>query len=112
MGENDFTYELPNNFNRRVIQFLQQSGKCNIADAFQRCKYEYNDVGLAYYAGLRGDNWNKKALDFNVEGLEADISLLKATEYFLKDAICKALRSNESGYLIRDSVVCIDISYI
>ena len=102
MGENDFTYELPKNFHRRVVQFLQQSGMHNIADAFQRCKYEYDDVGLAFYAGLKGDNWNKKALDFNFEGLGVDISLLKSTKHLLKDAIGKSLRSSESGYLIRD----------
>jgi len=59
MGEFDFTYSLPDNFQKRVIQFLQQSGRAKVVEAFQRCKYEYEDVGLAYYAGLRGDNWNK-----------------------------------------------------
>ena len=48
MGEFDFTYELPNNFNNRVVQFLQQLGNDNLAEAFQRCKYEYDDVGLAF----------------------------------------------------------------
>jgi len=102
VDENDFTYELPKNFHRRVVQFLQQPGMHNIADAFQRCKYEHDDVGLAFYAGLKGDNWNKKALDFNFEGLGDDISLLKSTKHLLKDAIGKSLRSSESGYLIRD----------
>lgn len=77
MGKFDFTYELPESFNRRVIQILQQFGASTVAKSFQNCEYEYEDVGLAYYAGLRGDNWNKKALDFTFEGTEKDISIYK-----------------------------------
>lgn len=68
MGEFDFTYDVPRSFDRRVVQFLQQFGKGHVAEAFQRCEYEYDDVGLAYYAGLKGDNWNKKALKPNESG--------------------------------------------
>ncbi len=70
MGQFDFTYELPNNFNSSLIQFLQQNRSTDVAQAFQRCKYEYQDLGLAYYAGLRGDTWDKKAVDFTFEGSE------------------------------------------
>ena len=97
----DFTYELPKNFNTRVIQFLQQLGNAELALAFQRCKYEYDDIDLAYYAGLRGDNWNKRAVDFTIEGRREDISLLKNADRKLKDAIDKALKPSESGYLVR-----------
>ena len=31
---------------------LGQTQKMNVAEAFQRCEYEYDDVGLAYYIGL------------------------------------------------------------
>lgn len=102
MGEFDFTYELPNNFHKRVVQLLQQSGKVNVAEAFQRCEYEYEDVGLAYYAGLVGDNWNKKAVDFILEGLQDDITILKKADGILKDAIRRSLRSTVSGYLVRN----------
>ena len=102
MGAFDFTYEIPNNFGKRVVQFLEQSGKTNIANAFQRCDYEYEDMGLAYYAGLKGDNWDKKALDFTFEGSEKDISLLRLSDKALKDAIGHALRPSQSGFLIRN----------
>lgn len=101
MGDNDFTYELPNNFDRRVFQYLQQSEMENIAEVFRRFKYEYEDVGLAYYAGLSGDNWNKRALDFILEGSENDITILKSAEWILKDAIKQSLRPSVSGYLVR-----------
>lgn len=102
MGAYNFTYELPGNFDRRVVQYLQQSGKSSISEAFQRCEYEYDDVGLAYYAGLKGDNWDKKALDFTFEGPEGDISLLQSEDGKLKYAIEKALKPSESGFLVRD----------
>lgn len=34
MGEFDFTYSVPANFNKRVVQFLQQFGKAHVAQAF------------------------------------------------------------------------------
>lgn len=102
MGEFDFTYSLPDNFQKRVIQFLQQSGRAKVVEAFQRCKYEYEDVGLAYYAGLRGDNWNKRAVDFTFEGPNDDVSLLKSEESTLIDAIGKSLKPSVSGYLVRN----------
>ena len=101
MGEFDFTYSVPANFNKRVVQFLQQFGKAHVAQAFQRCEYEYEDLGLAYYAGMKGDNWNKNALDFTFEGVESDIALLQSFDSALQDAIGKALRSSESGLLVR-----------
>ena len=111
MGEFDFTYELPNNFHKRVVQFLQQSGKINVAEAFQRCEYEHEDVGLAYYAGLVGDNWNKKAVDFTLEGLQDDVTILKKEDRILKDAIGKSLRPSSSGYLVRNITYFISDNY-
>ena len=78
MGEFDFTYRLPQNFSRRVVQYLEQLESPNVARAFQNCTYDYEDLGLAYYAGMKGDNWDKKALDFSVEGSPRDIALLKS----------------------------------
>lgn len=69
MGEYDFTYEMPDDFANRVAQILQQkSNGIQMAEAFRNCDYEYEDLGLAYYAGVKGDNWDKKALDFTIEG--------------------------------------------
>lgn len=108
MGEYDFSYKLPENFNRRVIQFLQQYGKSAMAGAFQRCKYEWENVGLAYYAGLKGDNWNKNAIDITFDGLKDDILLLQSSKDVLKDVIGKALKPSESGLLVRN-IFCFDI---
>lgn len=76
MGQFDFTYELPSNFSSVVIQFLRQEHRNDMMQAFQQCKFEYDDKGLAYYAGMHGDNWDKRALDFTFEGSEKNIGLL------------------------------------
>lgn len=104
MGQYDFTYTVPSNFESRIKQLLQQYGYNHLAEAFRRCNYEYNDIGYAYYAGMKGDNWNKNALDFIIEGLEKDISVLKNQQHVLEDAISKALKPTESGYLLHSIV--------
>lgn len=102
MGEFDFTYRLPQNFSRRVVQYLEQLESPNVARAFQNCTYDYEDLGLAYYAGMKGDNWDKKALDFTVEGSPRDIALLKSKGHILKESISKSLKSSESVFLLKE----------
>ena len=51
----DYSYTLPDNFKKRTYQFLQQLSNDAVAKAFNNCVYEYEDVGLAYNAGLRGE---------------------------------------------------------
>lgn len=109
MGQYDFTYEMPADFTNRVIQLLQQTSRnSRLADAFQHCKYEYEDRGLAYYAGLKGDNWNKRALDFTFEGEKKDIEILRNSQSVLKDALVNGLRSSVSGFLIRNILYLVD----
>ncbi len=105
MGQYDFSYELPSDFTNRVIQLLCQT-TCNsrLADAFQNCEFEYEDLGYAYYAGLKGDNWDKHALDFTFEGKNADIEILRNSQNELKSAMTKAIRPTVSGFLIRNLI--------
>ena len=110
MGQYDFTYEFPSDFDNRVRQLLQQDySGVQVASAFQRCSYEYEDIDLAYYAGLRGkDYWNKRALDFTIEGAEEDINILKNNARGLTDAISRSLRPNVSGFVVRKILYLID----
>ncbi len=110
MGQYDFTYEFPSDFEKRVKQLLQQDfSGMQAATAFQKCKYEYEDVGLAFYAGLRGgDYWDKHALDFTLEGDEKDIDILKRQNRILTEAFSKALRTNTSGFVVRKILYLID----
>lgn len=104
MGQYDFSYEFPEDFENWVIQLLQQdnSGQ-SISRAFHSCEFEYEDLGLAFYAGLKaGDNWNKHALDFTFIGNQQDISLLKNNKLLLKNVMAKALRPGTTGFLVKD----------
>lgn len=109
MGQYDFTYEFPTDFEKRVLQILQQKPfGIQMAIAFKKCSYEYEDLGLAYYAGVTGDTWNKNALDFTIEGPYDSISVLKNHEMELEDAISKALRSSISGLVTRKILFLFD----
>lgn len=101
LGSFDFTYELPGNFDKRVRQFLKQKQANDEAVEYAKCKYEYDDVGLAFYAGLKGDNWDKHAIDITFEGPSKSIKYLSAKESVLSEAMDKAIKSSESGLLIR-----------
>ena len=68
---------------------------------WENCTYDYEDLGLAYYAGMKGDNWDKDALDFTIEGSPCDIALLKSKDSSLKESIGKSLKSSESGLLLK-----------
>lgn len=103
MDEYNFTYDFPPDFKSRVLQLLRQDSYGEkIATSFERCKYEYENLGLAYYAGMKGDNWDKKALDFTIEGTTNDIDTLKSSATILKAAISRALRPTKSGLLVRE----------
>lgn len=101
MSQYDFTYEVPENLHNAVVRFLQLNGHPELAQKLQMCSLEYEDVGLAHYAGLKGETWDKKALDFTVEGAEASISYLKGNNKVLETAIRKLLKPTLSGLLLR-----------
>lgn len=103
MGQFDFTYTIPADFDRRIVQILKQKpAGTQLATAFQACVYEYENLGLAYYAGIRGDVWDKNALDFTIEGNSEHIRLLKNRVRDVDDAISKALRPSTSGFVVRE----------
>jgi len=103
MGLYDFTYEFPADFDRRIIQILlQKTSGAQLATAFKNCVYEYENLGLAFYAGMRGDVWDKYALDFTIEGSSEHVALLKNRVRDVDDAISKSLRSSTSGFVVRE----------
>ena len=103
MGLYDFTYEFPADFDRRIIQILlQKTSGAQLATAFKNCVYEYENLGLAFYAGMRGDVWDKYALDFTIEGSSEHVTLLKNRVRDVDDAMSKALRPGTSGFVVRE----------
>lgn len=105
MGRYDYTYSIPDDFDRRVRQLLKQLYRnSGLSEAFEGCTYGYEDLGNAYYAGIRGDNWNMKALDFTIEGPNWCVEILKKHNDDLKDAISRGLKSRVSGFQLREII--------
>ncbi len=97
-----FTYSLPTNFYSHLFQYIQQNSSKDVCYALSKCKYDFDDVGLAYYAGLKGDNWDKHAIDFSFEGSKKYIIILKKNIDLLHTSINKALKPSISGLLLRN----------
>lgn len=102
MSEYDFTYEIPANLSQEFTHFLELNGRNELAQLLKGCKLYYEDLGYAYYAGMRGDNWNKKALDFTIEGTENTINKIKHYTRVVADMLQKFLKPSTSGYLVRN----------
>lgn len=102
MSEYDFTYEIPANLSQEFTHFLDLNGRNELAQLLKGCKLYYEDLGYAYYAGMRGDNWNKKALDFTIEGTENTIYKIKSCTRVIADMLQKFLKPSTSGYLVRN----------
>ena len=58
-------------------------------------------MGYAYYAGMKGDVWNKIALDFTIESGESVSQSLKNKGRIIKAWLEKFLRPSVSGFLVR-----------
>ena len=103
MGQYDFDYEIPDNFNVKFAHFLQQNASIEIANHILGCSIDCDDVGYAHYAGIRsGDTWNKHALDITIEGTEKDITYLKTIKPFLANQMKLFLKPSKSGFLVRN----------
>lgn len=101
MGDTNFTYAIPNDFSSRASQIIDQlSFSKGLGEAFASCSYDYNELGYSYYVGIRGDNWNKKAIDLTLTGNKQSIDLLRSDESTIKTAIEWALQPNSSGLQI------------
>lgn len=98
MGDYDFTYTIPSDFSSRAFQIIEQlTFSEQLGEAFGNCSYDYDELGYSYYVGIRGDNWNKKAIDLTLTGDKQSIDLLRNNEGTIRTAVGRALQSNTSG---------------
>ncbi len=102
MGQFDFTYELPNNFNSRLIKLHNKTEVLMWHKRFNNVRNMNIRIRLSILCRAKRRYWNKKAVDFTFEGSEKDISLLKSRNEFLKKIINKALKPRVSGYLVKE----------
>lgn len=102
MDSYNYTYAIPDNLLQSFTRFLELNGKKELAQLFYSCKLCYEKLGYAYYAGMRGNNWNKIALDFTIEGAESNINKMKPFRRIIADMLQKFLKPETSGYLVRN----------
>lgn len=99
--EEQYTYVFPKNFQQKFIHFLEQNNLSNLSKLLYNCKIDYTDINWAYYAGMKGSVWNKRALDFTIEAPEKTISEVKSYYSVLKAWLQNFLKPNETGFLVR-----------
>ena len=102
MGEFDFTYEIPSDFKQGLSRFIIKNGQSDIAQTIFKCDVRYNILGYAYYEGIKGNNWNKKAVNFTVVGDEHSISVLKSNNQVVRHWIQTYIKPETSGLLIKN----------
>ena len=96
-----YTYCFPEDFKEKLVIYSEQRNK-SLTISLKKCFFKHTDVGLAYYAGVMGDIWNKHAIDLEVHCSTAGINLLRRQEKLLKEIFSIALNPNETGLVIRN----------
>jgi len=97
----DYTYDIPAQLQQQLVAALRANGQVQLAEMISAAKLDFDDVGLAYYAGLRGDNWDKHALDCNIYVAEKHMADIQRMKGVLKNWIQKLL-PHDTGLLVRD----------
>lgn len=99
----NYTHSLPDpqKFKAMLISTLKANGVNTLAAYLTDCKLSFNDVGWAYYAGVRkGDVWDKDAVDVTIYTSENNIKCIKPESTSLKNWIDR-LFLPEAGLLVR-----------
>lgn len=97
---NDYTYCFPEDFKEKLVIYSKQRNKI-LSNSLEKYSFRHTDIGLAFYAGVIGDNWNKHAIDLEAHCSTAKINLLRRQEKLLKEIISIVLNPNETGLVIR-----------
>lgn len=98
----NYTYKVPSSFGQRLRQYVKQQmpNDNSLIDALSLCEFEHENIGNAYYAGLRNTPWNSQAVDITFIGPNHSISIMEKHRMQLERAVSKALRVDESGLLL------------
>ena len=58
-----YTYDIPIAIQQQLVAVLRSNGQIQLAEMISAAKLDFDDVGLAYYAGLKGNNWDSPYKD-------------------------------------------------
>lgn len=86
----DFTHEIPEpkKFMAKLISTLKANKENKLQNLLSGCKIDFNDVGYAYYVGIKGgDTWNKDGVDVTIYAPEERIVMLQSSTNSLKEWI-------------------------
>ena len=99
-----YTYVIPANLKPKLLAALKVNGLAELANILTPAVLEYHDLSLAYYAGLKGDVWDKHAVDCTITVCEKDVDRVKRAEKTIATWIEHMLPS-ESGLVVRNIIV-------
>lgn len=102
MGEFEFTYAIPSDFKQGLSRFIEKNGYSDIAQTIFKCDIRHDILGYAHHEGIKGNHWNKKAVNFTIVGDEHSISVLKSQIQVVKKYIQTYLKPQTSGLLIKN----------
>ena len=106
-----YSYQVPDGFGRRVEQYLAAIVPDTKAlTDLRRCHYDYEDLGNAYYAGIRPSPWDSNAMDVTLLGPSASIDRLREMKTLLNTAVSKALNTSVTGLLLHELFLIDDVA--
>lgn len=105
-----YSYQVPDGFDRRVEQYLVAiAPNTKVLTDLRRCHYDFEDLGNAYYAGIRQSPWDSNAMDVTLLGPSASIDRLREMKAALSTAVSKALNTSATGLLLSELFLIEDV---
>ena len=106
-----YSYQVPDGFDRRVEQYLVAiAPNTKVLTDLRRCHYDFEDLGNAYYAGIRPSPWESNAMDVTLLGPSASIDRLREMKAALSTAVSKALNTSATGLLLSELFLIEDVA--
>lgn len=106
-----YSYQVPDGFDRRVEQYLVAiAPNTKVLTDLRRCHYDFEDLGNAYYAGIRPSPWDSNAVDVTLLGPSASIDRLREMKAALSTAVSKALNTSATGLLLSELFLIEDVA--
>ena len=105
-----YSYQVPDGFDRRVEQYLVAiAPNTKVLTDLRRCHYDFENLGNAYYAGIRPSPWDSNAMDVTLLGPSASIDRLREMKAALNTAVSKALNTSATGLLLSELLLIEDV---
>lgn len=98
----NFTYIFPDDFKQKLVTYSSQKCPKLTSEALMKCEFEYVDVGNAYEHGMKGDNWDKHAVDLEITCDTENLNIIRRQENQIKQLSEAAMKPSETGLTIRN----------